>query len=260
MTSVAPAGRRLEVPAGAGQGEGFRQAVGKGIIDQRDVLLPDAHVARVGSILRPRILLRRQPDHGAVDLVAAQTPALEIGYVPLENQMRIGEHATSWYRGPLVPSRTARDFVYGPYHTSDHAMHYDPDYGVFNHAYAAAWQIGRLLALSDANFAKALYDWRRNYLRDLKKTFIQGEVESRVGAAFGTAARLPAGSSLLAHFRELMATDLFEMRQELPIVVPRGQQRPGGELLTDEDIETIQKSGEDPVLGFKKKITERRKA
>lgn len=184
------------------------------------------------------------------DAVAKE--ALRIGYVPLENHMRVGEHATAWYRGPLVPSRTARDFAYGPYHTSDHAMHYDPDDGVFNHAYAAAWQIGRLLALSDANFARELFDWRRSYLHDLKAALVRGEVESRVAQAFGTHARLAPGATLLTHMRELLATDVFEMREQLPAVVPRSERY--AQLLSGEEMEAIRSSSDDPLFALTKKI------
>ena len=85
--------------------------------------------------------------------------ALEAGYLPLQNRTRTGEVTTSWYRGPLSPVLTQAD-PNGPYFYSDRAIRYDPETGLFNMAYACAWQIGRLLALSDAAFANALFQWR----------------------------------------------------------------------------------------------------
>lgn len=40
-------------------------------------------------------------------------------------------------------------------------MIYDKKYGVFNQSYASAWQIGRLMALSDSVFANKMMDFRR---------------------------------------------------------------------------------------------------
>ena len=109
--------------------------------------------------------------------------ALDIGYVPLLNNTRSGETTTSWYRGPFTPVPTRADDN-GPYYYSDHAIRYDPETGLFNLAYAGAWQIGRLLALSDAPFARALFDWRRRYYRR----------RQQIGEAERCLARLPAGA------------------------------------------------------------------
>jgi hypothetical protein len=135
-------------------------------------------------------------------------------------------------------------------------MHYDPDYGVFNHAYAAAWQIGRLLALSDANFAKALFDWRREYLNSLKTGIVKQDVEVLVTAALGTSESVPQGSGLLRHLREFVVARMYPMVDQLPVIVPRAMQRAGGELLTPEEIEAIRASGEDPVLALRERVTE----
>lgn len=105
-----------------------------------------------------------QPTHrpfaARPDAAQAQArEALDIGYLPLRNTTRSGEATTSWYRGPLSPVPTAPDPL-GPYFYSDRAIRYDQANGLFNMAYASAWQIGQLLALSDAAFAQALFQWR----------------------------------------------------------------------------------------------------
>ncbi|VAW74539.1 hypothetical protein MNBD_GAMMA12-227 [hydrothermal vent metagenome] len=106
--------------------------------------------------------------------------ALEIGYVALTNDLRIGEKTTSWYRGPCTPSPTQQNTDYAPYHYSDHAMQYDPETGMFDMSYASAWQLGRLLALSDGAFSNALLSWRRSYLRDLASTVETSSIEQTV--------------------------------------------------------------------------------
>lgn len=127
-------------------------------------------------------ILRAIPDLGGVELLqmphdeftGTLTPAettaqeaLETGYIPLLNNTRSGEETTSWYRSPGVPEATSLD-PFGPYAISDMAIRYDPGpmdnttpgSGLFNVTYACAWQIGRLLALSDSAFARMLFRWR----------------------------------------------------------------------------------------------------
>ncbi|WP_323121967.1 hypothetical protein [Burkholderia alba] len=93
----------------------------------------------------------------------AQT-AFDIGFVPLVNNTRAGEETTSWYRGPLSPAPTNPAAV-APARVSDTLIRYDPATGLFDQSYAVAWQIGRLLGLSDAAFARAMFDWRRGLMR-----------------------------------------------------------------------------------------------
>lgn len=87
--------------------------------------------------------------------------ALERGYLPLAYDMRQGEHTVAWYRGPLLPVVTTsqdRD----PFPTAEAGMIYDARIGMFDVSYAVAWQIGRLLALSDIKFSEALTEWRQD--------------------------------------------------------------------------------------------------
>lgn len=88
--------------------------------------------------------------------------ALDSGHVPLAHTTREGEHVTAWYRGPLVPAGVTRDRDAGPYHTADQARRVDPLTGLESLGYAAAFEVGRLLALSDPRFALELLRWRRD--------------------------------------------------------------------------------------------------
>ncbi|NEO20570.1 hypothetical protein [Moorena sp. SIO4A5] len=116
------------------------------------------------DLLQPTHTAFPSPEGDSVTQQAqtAVQEALEIGYIPLQNTTRTGEVTTSWYRGPLTPVPTKPDTL-GPYFFSDRAIRYDPETGLFNMAFASAWQIGQLLALSDAAFARALFEWRLNY-------------------------------------------------------------------------------------------------
>ena len=90
------------------------------------------------------------------------------GYVPLTLDSLSGEQSFAWYRGPLsavvpqplppvgnppVPVTQAK--------SADALMIYVQEQGLFDLSYAAAWNMGRQLALANAGFAKALNRYHR---------------------------------------------------------------------------------------------------
>lgn len=91
---------------------------------------------------------------------SAWRAALDTGHVPLEHLTREGERTIAWYRGPLTPVGVTRS-TEGPFHSSDQARRIDPETGLENLGYSAAFEIGRLLALGDPRFALDLLRWRR---------------------------------------------------------------------------------------------------
>ncbi|MEE1888643.1 hypothetical protein [Pseudomonas carassii] len=93
--------------------------------------------------------------------------ALEMGYTALGHHTRDAGNTVSWYRGPLTPYRIMTNTVPPTWTSADAASGYDPNTGMFDISYAAAWQVGQLLALQDKHFAVMLYNWRRNNLRDV---------------------------------------------------------------------------------------------
>ena len=92
------------------------------------------------------------------------------GYAPLPQLLPTGERSFGWYRGPLspvpqppVPGLDA-DRSGGAYRgdSPDGLLVYAPDWGVFDLSYAAAWTLGRLLALSHASARTAVSRlWQR---------------------------------------------------------------------------------------------------
>ncbi|HEX6370732.1 MAG TPA: hypothetical protein VF006_17580 [Longimicrobium sp.] len=207
------------------------------------------------------------PGRGGVELLAlpvaqgTEDPTakegLEVGFVALRNELRVGEFTTSWYHGPFAAAPTLRDQVYGPYLFSDHAIHYDPASGLFDHAYAAAWQIGRLLALSDSRFAAALFAWRRDYFADLVRRAAAGAVEGRVaGALEAGGLETPADEGVVGMMRRFMLDRIGPMADRLPRVRPRHLAGDGlsGVLSADEAAE-LAASGDDPLLALRDKLT-----
>lgn len=85
--------------------------------------------------------------------------ALTLGYTALNHLTRQGATTASWYRGPLMPFKNT-PVLEPPYASADALLRYDPDNGMFDTSYAAAWQLGQLLALADKRFATTLYNWK----------------------------------------------------------------------------------------------------
>jgi len=89
------------------------------------------------------------------------TDALSDGYIPMTYETRVGEKTVAWYRGPFSPVILKENTDILPFFSAESAMIYDQSTGMFDQSYAAAWQIGRLLALSDQAFSQGLLEWRR---------------------------------------------------------------------------------------------------
>lgn len=91
--------------------------------------------------------------------------ALGLGHVPMRHLLRQGDRAVSWYRGPLSPAPIPS----GPnliFRNADEALQFDTNLGLFNVSYAAAWQLGRLLALQAPEFAGALFNWEGSFIAE----------------------------------------------------------------------------------------------
>lgn len=86
---------------------------------------------------------------------------LQMGYVPMNHRLRTGEKTVSWYRGPLTPYLVDNQRINIPISSPDQATSFDPSTGMFDVSYAAAWTLGRQLALQDAGFSTALYQWKK---------------------------------------------------------------------------------------------------
>ncbi|RCG31568.1 hypothetical protein DQ384_08320 [Sphaerisporangium album] len=93
---------------------------------------------------------------------------LRQGYVPVRHQLRQGGRTVSWYRGPFVTG-PAPYAPAEPVRTSDALLRYHPGSGMFDTAYAAAWQLGRMIMLQHTSTATALYGWKRRRAQAAKR-------------------------------------------------------------------------------------------
>jgi hypothetical protein len=117
----------------------------------------------VAALQRPDIV------NGASATEIAVTNAFRLGYTALKHQTRIGDQTVSWLRGPLLPFVNIAETIVKPPATdgggvisaADQAARYNPETGMLDVTYSAAWQIGRLIALQSSIFSVALYNWKR---------------------------------------------------------------------------------------------------
>ena len=88
---------------------------------------------------------------------------LSRGYVLVPHFFRQGDQTASWFHGPLIPGKSRSPDVKLPAPSADALVRYDPTLAMFDVSYAAAWELGRLLALQDKDFSTSLYQWKRQY-------------------------------------------------------------------------------------------------
>jgi hypothetical protein len=136
--------------------------------------------------------------------------ALDAGYVPLDHDLRTSERTVSWYRGPLSPVYAPATPIELPVSSPDEALVFDPTTGMLDVSLAAAWTIGRLVALQDTSYASALYAWKRGLTEavvDAVEREIVNRILSEVIAAAGPVASVtrPATKPLLHDTMRLIA-------------------------------------------------------
>jgi hypothetical protein len=123
-----------------------------------ETLMQDLDVGLIGAEPAP---VNRPPDPPP----APDPPNVtEGGFIELAEQTRRGEGTNAWYRGPFVPHPTDRDEPDADgklpvVHASDQLRRVVPD-GLEDLSYAAAYEIGRLLALSQLSVVSALLRFR----------------------------------------------------------------------------------------------------
>lgn len=140
-----------------------------------ETLMRNLDVGLLGTLPAPREDAARppcaDPPAGAAPpptAIARPEPELaETGHVGLPHLTRRGEQIRAWYRGPLTPHVMVRDRDPETEdgrtplaHTSDQLRRVVPD-GREDLSLAAAFEIGRLLALSHPSIVAALMRWRR---------------------------------------------------------------------------------------------------
>jgi hypothetical protein len=96
-------------------------------------------------------------------------------YVPKKHMTRSGETTYSLYRSPLIPYAN-KDNNFSSKVTADGHLIYDPQKGIFDTSYAAAFQLGRLISLNHRTDSKALQAWRKGQRTDHHKILLRESI------------------------------------------------------------------------------------
>lgn len=120
-----------------------------------ETLMQDLDVGLLGTVPE------REPNAPAAD---AAPEVVQTGHIGLDHRSRRGDPVRAWYRGPCVPFPTPRDSTaknepLALAHSADQLRRVIPD-GREDLALAAAFEIGRLLALSQLSVVSALLRFR----------------------------------------------------------------------------------------------------
>lgn len=122
---------------------------------------------------------------------------LDAGYVALPHHLRSGELAISWYRGPLAAALPPTpELPQLPASSADALLLFDEATGLFDTAWAAAWELGRQLALSDRKFSHELGIWKRAHRE------AQYALRRRLDAQFSIAHPIPVDAQIPASIRD----------------------------------------------------------
>jgi len=122
-----------------------------------------ADTFRIGHL--PEILKHLNRNPGSL-VPAHNDEHSKQGYIPLKYTFKTGKQIDAIYRGPLTPviNKVGETAITH----SDEALQYFTDAQKLDISYAAAWELGKLLALHNKNFSVALYKWKRSCYQALK--------------------------------------------------------------------------------------------
>lgn len=124
------------------------------------------------------------PSSGAGPALDTAQRAVRLGYCPLAHRTRAGDATLAWYRGPFVPGAVLDGIAdpAEPVADADALLRYDPETAIFDISYAAAWQLGRLLAMADAEFARRLRAWKASLSERTALAQEHRALDERIGA------------------------------------------------------------------------------
>jgi hypothetical protein len=109
---------------------------------------------------------------------------LALGSAALPHYLRQGGETVSWYHGPLAPAKVNAELA-GSVRAADALVRYNTSTGMFDVSYAAAWELGRMLALQSKAFSTSLYSWKRasvQWLRSQEQRLLHPHLQIAVPA------------------------------------------------------------------------------
>jgi hypothetical protein len=146
---------------------------------------------------------------------------LQRGFLPMEHRFRHRQRGISWYRGPFAPEPTDHTLT-PPYRSADSLLLFDPKVGQFDVSYAAAWQLGELLALKNKSFARALYFWKQQQKikqrKDNERKILENALPVRVDKVTDEQGR--SKTFLLPNFKDIQLPGKPAHNADRPAIIP----------------------------------------
>ena len=127
------------------------------------------------------------------------------GHMQMPHVDRRGQAIKSWYRGPLAPVKITRNVDRSIAHISDQLVKAVAE-GSFDVSLASAFEIGRLLAMSDPTFIRNMRAWaRRNFVTEKLDQTLEGPFADHLEQLIGDLDHL----MVLPDVPGLIVDDLF---------------------------------------------------
>jgi hypothetical protein len=208
-----------------------------------ETLMQDLDVGLLGTVPE------RAPNAPAAD---AAPEVVQTGHIGLDHRTRRGDPLRAWYRGPCVPFPTprdsnAKDAPLALAHSADQLRRVIPD-GREDLALAAAFEIGRLLALSQLSVVLAL-------LRFRAEQFGAGRVREILAELLPFALpELKAERIDLGRYVALQVLPVLAKNTDRMIGPQRPVADPGRPLRVDGDLDSLVAAG----LGFDLAVLKKR--
>lgn len=163
------------------------------------------------------------------------------GFLPISCHKKTGDQDICWFRGPLSPVKieaqsaaNQQDFLTG----ADQAKFFDASTGLYNISYSVAWQTGRLLALSNRDFAISLLDWRKKFnhlLAQLAHLENQQITTAVLGNQEGEVKSLLHHQLVSKTFLEFLLSDFVQhLQADQPPSSPNASQESGSPAVVSE--------------------------
>lgn len=123
----------------------------------------------------------------------------DLGYMPMNHQVRDGSRTVSWYQPPLIPYAEPKEPLICA-RFADQWLSYDPEIGMMDIRFAGAWQVGRSMALADQSYAQRLYAWRQSNVRAARSAVYRGLLGAHLSAPSDEATLAPGpGDDSIGH-------------------------------------------------------------
>jgi len=103
---------------------------------------------------------------------AQSNKLFELGSVPVAHGLRNGGKTASWYHGPLIADKNLDADIETalmqtlPVRHADQLLLYNETTRMLDASYAAAWELGRLLAISEPRISQQIAQWKTSHARE----------------------------------------------------------------------------------------------